>query len=59
MEKTIIIKCETPDCPENGKVINEISGVEDEDAFMEAFGHGGECAEDYCPACKKLGVASC
>lgn len=54
----IPIVCGNEDCPNKGKVINEVTGPRaDEDTFYEAFGQGGEEEADYCPCCHELGVA--
>lgn len=57
-EIKISIVCETEGCPNFGRKINEVTGPKkNEDAFYAAYGHGGEDDEDFCPLCKKLGVA--
>lgn len=52
---TIYLKCSNPHC-ENDEVVNVISGIETDnvDSFLEAFGHGAEDDEDFCPECGEL-----
>jgi hypothetical protein len=53
---TIILKCVNPHC-DNARIINSISGIQEDsvDDFLEAFGHGIEEDEDFCPNCGELG----
>ena len=52
---TIILKCTNEQC-DNAEVVNSISGIEpgSVDSFLEAFGHGIEEDEDFCPDCGEL-----
>jgi hypothetical protein len=54
--------CYTEGCPnERGNAFNviEFDNESELDMFMEAFGHGSETQNDYCPLCGVLGVAEC
>ena len=52
----IPIICETKECPNFGKQINEVVIPESqEESFYGCFGHSHEGA-DNCPLCKQLGV---
>ena len=56
---TFKVSCSNPDCKNFDITFNEFSNTfEDEDeenSFLESFGHGGEDDTDYCPTCKSLG----
>jgi len=44
-------------CDFNGKPFNTVFvPMDEEDAFYEAFGNGGEDTKDKCPCCSELGI---
>jgi hypothetical protein len=54
--------CYTEGCPnERGNAFSIVRFQKENqlDMFMEAFGHGSETQNDYCPLCGALGVAEC
>ena len=55
---TIPIVCETPRCPNEGEIINSVSGIPAAlaDAFYEDF--DGSDPADVCPLCGAAGVAA-
>jgi hypothetical protein len=49
--------CENENCPGRNMVVHTVTfPMAEEDAFYEAFGHGGEDPEDFCQECGRIGV---
>jgi hypothetical protein len=55
------VVCETPGCENRDVAFNVIifdEPISDSviESLYEAYGHGWEEEEDYCPLCKELGI---
>lgn len=52
-----VVRCETPGCVNQGKVINIICCIKEKERvlFEESYGHGAQEEADYCQACHQLG----
>lgn len=52
----IDIVCETPECSNNGKVINTISDIESENDAQSIMEDTDAEPEDYCGCCNQPGI---
>lgn len=53
----IPIICENPKCSNFNHLVNEVTGLTNNDLDLFYEGYNGSDEQDYCPICQKLGIA--